>query len=56
MFDRTITVNGLAKLFYDRVENWIYGAPEFIAKACNKFQGQITSAANCIAQRSHNSP
>ena len=27
------------------------GAPEWIAKACNKMQGQITSGANCIAQR-----
>ena len=27
------------------------GAPEWIAKACNKVQGQITSGANCIAQR-----
>ena len=53
MFDRTITVNGLAKAF--SMTGWRIGyivAPEFIAKACNKFQGQITSAANCIAQRS----
>jgi aspartate aminotransferase len=27
------------------------GAPDWIAKACNKIQGQITSGANCIAQR-----
>ena len=27
------------------------GAPAWIAKACNKMQGQITSGANCIAQR-----
>ena len=27
------------------------GAPEAIARACNKMQGQITSGANCIAQR-----
>ena len=27
------------------------GAPEWIAKACTKMQGQITSGANCIAQR-----
>ena len=53
MFDRTITINGLAKAF--SMTGWrigYIGAPEFIAKACNKFQGQITSAANCIAQRS----
>jgi len=27
------------------------GAPEKIARACNKIQGQVTSGANCIAQR-----
>ena len=27
------------------------GAPEWIAKACTKMQGQITSGTNCIAQR-----
>ena len=27
------------------------GAPKEIARACNKMQGQITSGANCIAQR-----
>jgi aspartate aminotransferase len=28
-----------------------YGGPEFIAKACTKIQGQVTSGANSIAQR-----
>ena len=27
------------------------GAPEWIAKACTKMQGQVTSGTNCIAQR-----
>jgi aspartate aminotransferase len=27
------------------------GAPEFIAKACTKMQGQVTSGANSIAQQ-----
>jgi aspartate aminotransferase len=27
------------------------GGPEFIAKACTKIQGQVTSGANSIAQR-----
>jgi len=27
------------------------GGPEYIARACNKMQGQVTSGANCIAQR-----
>jgi aspartate aminotransferase len=52
MYDRTITVNGLAKAF--AMTGWrigYIGAPEWIAKACNKMQGQITSGANCIAQR-----
>jgi len=52
MFDRTITVNGLAKAF--AMTGWrigYIGAPEWIAKACTKMQGQITSGANCIAQR-----
>ena len=51
MYDRTITVNGVAKAF--AMTGWrigYIGAPEWIAKACNKMQGQITSGANCIAQ------
>ena len=52
MFDRTITVNGLAKAF--AMTGWrvgYIGAPEWIAKACTKMQGQVTSGTNCIAQR-----
>ena len=52
LYDRTITVNGVAKAF--AMTGWrigYIGAPEWIAKACNKMQGQITSGANCIAQR-----
>ena len=52
MYNRTITVNGLAKAF--AMTGWrigYIGAPEWIAKACTKMQGQITSGANCIAQR-----
>jgi len=52
MFDRTITVNGVAKAF--AMTGWrigYIGAPEWIAKACTKMQGQITSGANSIAQR-----
>ncbi|MBI9040422.1 pyridoxal phosphate-dependent aminotransferase [Lutibacter sp.] len=52
MYDRTITVNGVAKAF--AMTGWrigYIGAPEWIAKACNKLQGQITSGANSIAQR-----
>ena len=52
MFDRTITVNGVAKAF--AMTGWrigYIGAPEVIAKACTKMQGQVTSGANSIAQR-----
>ena len=53
MYERTITVNGVSKAF--AMTGWrigYIGAPEWIAKACTKFQGQITSGANAIAQRS----
>lgn len=52
MFDRTVTVNGVSKAF--AMTGWrigYIGAPEYIARACNKMQGQITSGANSIAQR-----
>lgn len=52
MYDRTVTVNGVSKAF--AMTGWrigYIGGPEFIARACNKMQGQITSGANCIAQR-----
>ena len=52
MYDRTITINGVSKAF--AMTGWrigYLGAPESIARACNKMQGQITSGANCIAQR-----
>lgn len=52
MYDRTVTVNGVAKAF--AMTGWrigYIGAPAYIARACNKIQGQVTSGANCIAQR-----
>jgi aspartate aminotransferase len=52
MYDRTITVNGVSKAF--AMTGWrigYIGGPDWIAKACTKFQGQITSGANSIAQR-----
>ncbi len=52
MYERTITVNGVSKAF--AMTGWrigYLGATETIARACNKMQGQITSGANCIAQR-----
>lgn len=52
MYNRTVTVNGVAKAF--AMTGWrigYIGAPAYIARACNKLQGQVTSGANCIAQR-----
>ena len=52
LYDRTITVNGVAKAF--AMTGWrigYLGAPEWLAKACTKLQGQSTSGANCIAQK-----
>ena len=52
MYDRTVTINGVSKAF--AMTGWrigYIGGPEKIARACNKMQGQITSGANCIAQR-----
>ena len=53
MYERTITVNGVSKAF--AMTGWrigYIGGPEWLAKACTKFQGQITSGANAIGQRS----
>lgn len=52
MLEKTITVNGVAKAF--AMTGWrigYLGGPEFVAKACTKMQGQVTSGANSIAQR-----
>ena len=52
MYDQTVVVNGVSKAY--SMTGWrigYIGAPEWIARACNKMQGQITSGANCIAQR-----
>lgn len=52
LYERTITVNGMSKAF--AMTGWrigYMGATEWIAKACAKVQGQVTSGANAIAQR-----
>ena len=52
MYDRTITVNVVSKAFaMTGCRIGFIGAPEKIARACNKMQGQVTSGANSIAQR-----
>ncbi|MCF8302547.1 MAG: pyridoxal phosphate-dependent aminotransferase [Bacteroidales bacterium] len=50
--DQVIIVNGVSKGF--AMTGWRLGyiaAPEAIAKACDKLQGQVTSGANTIAQQ-----
>ncbi len=52
IFDQVITVNGLSKGF--AMTGWrlgYIGGPEWIAKACDKMQGQVTSGACSITQR-----
>ncbi len=50
--DRTITINGFSKGF--AMTGWrlgYMGAPEWIAQACAKMQGQFTSGANAFGQK-----
>ncbi|MEM6846332.1 MAG: pyridoxal phosphate-dependent aminotransferase [Bacteroidota bacterium] len=52
MYDNTVTINGFSKGY--AMTGWRLGyiaAPEWIAKACGKIQGQFTSGTNSIAQR-----
>jgi len=52
IYDRVITVNGVSKGY--AMTGWrigYIGAPVWIAKACNKLQGQFTSGVCSIAQR-----
>lgn len=52
MKDRVITVNGVSKGY--AMTGWRVGyiaAPQWIASACSKIQGQITSATCAVAQK-----
>ena len=52
VYDQVITINGVSKGF--AMTGWrlgYIGAPEWIAKACDKIQGQFTSATCSITQR-----
>ena len=52
MIERTVVVNGVSKGY--AMTGWrigYLGAPLWIAKACNKLQGQMTSGATSVAQR-----
>ncbi|WP_375323041.1 pyridoxal phosphate-dependent aminotransferase [Candidatus Karelsulcia muelleri] len=51
VYNKTVTLNGLSKSF--AMTGWrvgYMGGPEWIAKACEKIQGQTTSCVNIIAQ------
>ena len=52
VYNQVVTVNGVSKAF--AMTGWrlgYIGAPEWIAKACTKIQGQFTSGASSISQR-----
>jgi aspartate aminotransferase len=52
IYDRTITINGVSKGF--AMTGWrggILAAPKWIAQACDKMQGQFTSATSSITQK-----
>ncbi|MEZ7887061.1 MAG: aspartate aminotransferase [Saprospiraceae bacterium] len=51
IFDQVITVNGVSKAFAMTGYRIGYlGAPTWIAKACSKMQGQVTSAPSGVSQ------
>jgi len=52
VFERTVVINGMSKAF--AMTGWRIGycaAPKWLADACDKVQGQMTSGANTMAQR-----
>jgi len=52
VYNQVVTVNGVSKAF--AMTGWrlgYIGAPQWIADACTKMQGQITSGASGISQR-----
>jgi aspartate aminotransferase len=52
IYDRVITLNGVSKAY--AMTGWrigYIGAPVWIAKACDKLQGQFTSGVSSISQR-----
>ena len=51
VFDQVITVNGVSKAFaMTGYRIGFIGAPSWIAKACAKMQGQVTSAPSGVSQ------
>jgi aspartate aminotransferase len=52
IYDRTITINGVSKGF--AMTGWrggIFAGPKWLAQACDKMQGQFTSATSSITQK-----
>jgi aspartate aminotransferase len=52
VYEQTAVINGMSKAF--AMTGWRIGysaCPEWLAKACEKIQGQMTSGANTMAQR-----
>jgi aspartate aminotransferase len=52
VFEQTAVINGMSKAF--AMTGWRIGysaCPEWLAKGCEKIQGQMTSGANTVAQR-----
>lgn len=52
IYDRTITINGVSKGF--AMTGWrggILAGPKWVAQACDKMQGQFTSATSSITQK-----
>jgi aspartate aminotransferase len=51
VFNQTVTINGVSKAF--AMTGWrvgYIGAPKWLASACEKIQGQVTSGASTISQ------
>ncbi len=52
VYEQTAVINGMSKAY--AMTGWRIGysaCPEWLAKACDKVQGQMTSGANTVAQR-----
>ena len=52
VYEQTAVINGMSKAF--AMTGWRIGysaCPEWLAKACEKIQGQMTSGANTMAQK-----
>jgi aspartate aminotransferase len=51
VYEQTVVINGMSKAF--AMTGWRIGysaSPKWLAAACDKYQGQVTSGANAVAQ------